>query len=76
MKTLPVNARRIRWSGLLLLVTAIIARPARGQNQELTFSLGGIPSQTRSSRRLPVSHKFPRIAVWELTTATVSWMRG
>ncbi|HWO29399.1 MAG TPA: hypothetical protein VNO32_11455, partial [Candidatus Acidoferrum sp.] len=48
MKTLPVNARRIRWSGLLLLVTAIIARPARGQNQELTFSLGGVPGQTRS----------------------------
>jgi hypothetical protein len=48
METLPVNARRIRWSGLLLLVTAIIARPARGQNQELTFSLGGVPGQTRS----------------------------
>jgi hypothetical protein len=48
MKTLPVNARWIRWSGLPLLVTAIIARPALGQNQELTFSLGGIPSQTRS----------------------------
>jgi hypothetical protein len=48
MKTLLVRAIRIRWFGLLLLATAIIAGPARGQNQELTFSLGGIPSQTRT----------------------------
>jgi hypothetical protein len=47
MRTLPLRARRIRWSGLLLLVTLFIAGPARGQNQELTFSLGGIPGQTR-----------------------------
>src|SRR5258708_38890578 len=48
MRTLPGRARRIRWSGLLLLVSAIVAGSARGQNQELTFSLGGIPGQTRS----------------------------
>ena len=48
MRTLPGEARRIRWSGLLLLVSAIVAGPARGQNQELSFSLGGIPGQTRS----------------------------
>ena len=48
MRTLSRRARRIRWSGLLLLVSAIVAGPARGQNQELTFSLGGIPGQTRS----------------------------
>ncbi|HET6929306.1 MAG TPA: outer membrane beta-barrel protein [Candidatus Acidoferrum sp.] len=48
MRTLPGRARRIRWSGLLLLVSAIVAGPARGQNQELTFSLGDIPGQTRS----------------------------
>jgi hypothetical protein len=29
------------------LITATIAGPARAQNQELTFSLGGIPGQTR-----------------------------
>ena len=48
MRTLPGRARRLRWSGLLLLVSVIVAGPARGQNQELTFSLGGIPGQTRS----------------------------
>ena len=48
MRTLPGRARRIRWSGLLLLVSVIVAWPARGQNQELAFSLGGIPGQTRS----------------------------
>ena len=48
MRTLRGRAKRIRWSGLLLLVTAIVAGPARGQNQELTFSLGGIPGQARS----------------------------
>ncbi len=48
MRTLTVGARRILWSGLLLLVTAIIAGPAQAQNQELTFSLGGIPGQWRT----------------------------
>jgi hypothetical protein len=48
MRTLFVRAWWIRQSGLLLLVTIFIAGPARGQNQELTFSLGGIPGQTRS----------------------------
>ena len=53
MRVLPVGTRRIRWFGLLLLA-AITAGPARAQhqeraqNQELTFSLGGIPGQTRS----------------------------
>lgn len=48
MRTLPVHAWPIRWSGLVLLATVIVAGPARGQNRELTFSLGGIPGQTRS----------------------------
>src|ERR1700756_3923447 len=48
MKTLPARTSLILWAGLLLLVTTIIAGPARGQNQELTFSLGGIPGQTRT----------------------------
>ena len=48
MRTLLLWVVRIRWSGLLLLVTAIIPAPAHGQNQELTFSLGGIPGQTRN----------------------------
>ncbi len=53
MRVLSVGTTRIRWSGLLLLA-AITAGPARAenqeraQNQELTFSLGGIPGQTRS----------------------------
>lgn len=47
MATLPVWAGRIRWYGLLLLAIAILAGPARAQNQDLTFSLGGIPGQTR-----------------------------
>jgi hypothetical protein len=43
----------LRWSGLLLLA-AIAAGPAhaqnqeQAQNQELTFSLGGIPGQART----------------------------
>ena len=48
MRTLPARTSLIPWAGLLLLVTTIIAGPARGQNQDLTFSLGGIPGQTRS----------------------------
>src|SRR5258708_31096482 len=50
----PVVTRRISWFGMLFLATAIITMPLgaqsqeRGANQELTFSLGGIPSQTRS----------------------------
>jgi len=48
MRTLLLWVVRIRWSGLLLLVTAIIPAPAHGQNQELTFSLGGIPGQARN----------------------------
>jgi len=48
MRTLPVRTSLILWAGLLLLVTTIFAGPARGQNQELTFSLGGIPGQTRN----------------------------
>jgi len=53
VRVLSVGTTRIRWSGLLLLA-AITAGPARAenqeraQNQELTFSLGGIPGQTRS----------------------------
>jgi len=48
MRTLPARTSLNLWAGLLLLVTTIIAGPARGQNQELTFSLGGIPGQTRN----------------------------
>ena len=48
MRTLPARTSLIPWAGLLLLVTTIIAGPARGQNQDLTFSLGGIPGQTRT----------------------------
>ena len=48
MRTLLVKAASIRWSALLLLATALFANPALGQNQELTFSLGGIPGQTHN----------------------------
>jgi hypothetical protein len=50
MRTLPARTSLILWAGLLLLVTTIIAGPAHGQNQEVTFSLGGIPGQTRNSQ--------------------------
>ncbi len=54
MRTFPVMTRRIPWFGLFFLAVAAVTVPARaqnqerGQNQELTFSLGGIPGQTRS----------------------------
>src|SRR5260370_34730883 len=54
MRTFPVGTRRISWFGLFFLATAIVTMPLgaqsqeRGANQELTFSLGGIPGQTRS----------------------------
>lgn len=55
MRTFPTRARRrIPWFGLLFLAAAAVTVPARaqsqehGRNQELTFSLGGIPGQTRS----------------------------
>ena len=54
MRTFLIGARRISWLGLFVLASAIVTVPARaqnqerGQNQELTFSLGGIPGQTRS----------------------------
>jgi hypothetical protein len=47
-KTLFERATHICWPGLVLLVIALVAAPARAQNQELTFSLGGIPDQTRT----------------------------
>ena len=78
MRVLPVGTRRIRWSGLLLLAV-ITAWSARAQNQEpdqkheLTFSIGGIPDQTRSFQGSAGGRKSPRIAVLELTTAIVSW---
>ena len=55
MRTFPTGTRRrILWLGLLFLAAAAVTVPARaqsqepGRNQELTFSLGGIPGQTRS----------------------------
>ena len=47
-KALFVRATHICSPGLVLLVTALLAAPARAQNQELTFSLGGIPGQART----------------------------
>ena len=54
MRTFPTGGKQILWLGGLFLVVAAVTVPARaqsqepGQNQELTFSLGGIPGQTRS----------------------------
>jgi hypothetical protein len=54
MRTLSTGSRQILWLGALFLVIAAVTVPARaqsqepGQNQELTFSIGGIPGQTRS----------------------------
>ena len=56
MSTSPIATRRISWVGLLFLSTAMITVPAaaqsqeRAQNQDLTFSLGGIAGQSRSFR--------------------------
>jgi hypothetical protein len=54
MRTFPTGSKQILWLGVLFLVIATVTVPARaqsqepGQNQELTFSLGGIPGQTRN----------------------------
>jgi hypothetical protein len=53
MSAFSKGIRRIPWFGLLFLAAAMITPPApaqsqeRAQNQELTFSLGGIPGQSR-----------------------------
>jgi hypothetical protein len=54
MKTFPTGSKQILWLGLLFLGVAAVTVPVRarsqerGANQELTFSLGGTPGQTRS----------------------------
>jgi len=48
MRSFPRGARRIVAFALLFLAAGTITVPARAQNQELTFSLGGIPGQARS----------------------------
>jgi len=54
MRTFSIGTRQILWFGLLFSTAAAVTVPARaqnqerGQNHELTFSLGGIPGQTRS----------------------------
>lgn len=35
-----------RWFTFLLIIPVVVASQARAQNQDLTFSLGGIPDQT------------------------------
>jgi hypothetical protein len=44
---------RFRWIGLLFLGFFAFAVPALAQNQDLTFSLGGIPGQSRSFQNSP-----------------------
>jgi hypothetical protein len=54
MRTFSTGSKQFLWLGVLFLAGAAVTVPARaqsqepGQNQELTFSLGGIPGQTRS----------------------------
>ncbi len=54
MRAFPIGARRISWLGLFFLASAMVTVPVgaqsqeRGANQELTFSIGGAPGQTRS----------------------------
>jgi hypothetical protein len=54
MGTFPTGSKQILWLGVLFLGVAVVTVPVRAQsqepsqNQELTFSLGGIPGQTRS----------------------------
>jgi len=77
VRVLSVVTTRIRWSGLLLLA-AITAGPAcaqnqeRAQNQELTFSLGGIPGQTRSLQGSAGRARISADRSFEIT-AIVSW---
>src|SRR5258706_519822 len=73
MRTLPGRARRIRWSGLLLLVSAIVAGSARGQNQELTFSLGGIPGQTRSFQSSAGTAKISADRIFGINYGDLFW---
>ena len=54
MRTFSTGSKQFLWLAVLFLAGAAVTVPARaqsqepGQNQELTFSLGGIPGQTRS----------------------------
>lgn len=48
MRVLPVVTSRIRGLVVLFLATFMMTGRAEAQNQDLTFSLGGIPGQTRS----------------------------
>jgi hypothetical protein len=75
MKTFPRGARRIIFFAVLFLAAATIALPARAQNQELTFSLGGIPGQTRSFQGSAGTAQISEDRSLELTTAIVSWER-
>lgn len=47
MKTAQKRVLQALSFTLLLFIAAMAAVPARAQNQELTFSLGGIPGQSR-----------------------------
>ena len=48
MRVLPVVTSGIRGLGVLFLATFMMTGRAQAQNQDLTFSLGGIPGQTRN----------------------------
>jgi len=48
MRTFTGGPRWLAACTLLFIAAATITAPARAQNQELTFSLGGIPGQARS----------------------------
>jgi hypothetical protein len=48
MEIILRGTRQILASALLVLAAATMTVPVRAQKQELTFSLGGIPGQTRS----------------------------
>lgn len=48
MRVLPVVTSGIRGLVVLFLATFMMTGRAEAQNQDLTFSLGGIPGQTRS----------------------------
>lgn len=47
MRVSPIGTSGIRWLGLLFLAAFMMTGRAEAQNQDLTFSLGGIPGQTR-----------------------------
>lgn len=48
MRNVSLGIQAVRWLALTLMTFVEVTAPAHAQKQDLTFSLGGIPGQTRS----------------------------